>query len=609
MSYSGRDISSLPLATSPLGLDAMALLQELVEGSPSSRRGSVQQLADASGRVLRKRRLQEFGTVNDEGGGDNTAVLNYGMAETAGNGERLIVDPGVLRTEGPLVYPDGLNLSAYGATFERRFSSGVAAWITQADYDAAIRIQMRGGRWWNPDPDNIQGNSFDLRCDDSLLWDFVIDEWGDGGRALLFAGNRNLLGKIRAISVHDGGGLRCNGVLDTTIAFCRVKCGDDCLMFNTTTNPAARYATLHNRRSQYIGCEGESWNARVCIVEAYSAGSGVVIASECTDLGFYAIKGKGRAAAFIGNNKSSGVLGRITLRDVAVDCSAYAVPGTAGLYILSEGASGGVEEVLLDNVVVLSPYQENLRVKGPVRRSMAIGGSFTAPQTAGSETVLIEDGADFRMERTHVQGRSDYLPVSVRGTPCRAFFEKLVVSGIGDARSGINITTLSAGGIDECRFLPADGATTSRAISMTAGAEGLVVGKNDYSALAVAVRVVWPEAANAGCRIYNPQIIKTSAAVTTRAYLSGATYVLQGATGRTLALPGAGGGLCFGGVQQGTGALRIQALAGDVIQVGALVSTAGGYIETASVGAAVWLEALDEGGWQATAFSGSWVAA
>lgn len=549
--------------------------------------------------------LERFGVVS--GGGDNTTLLNTAIANAAGEGWRLITGHRRLRIEGQPIFVDGLSLDARGTTFERRFSSGVTSWVIQEDYDTAITIKVRGGRWWNPDPDAIQGNMIDLRCDDSELWDFFIDEWGDGGRALLFAGNRNLLGKIRAISAHDGGGLRMNGVEYTTIAFCRVKCGDDCFMFNTTTNPLARYADLHNRRSQYIGCEGDSWNARVAIVEAYSAGSGVVIASECTDLGFYGIKGKGRAAAFIGNNKSSGKLARITLSVFNVDCSPYAVSGTAGLYILAEGASGGVEDVTLDDVTVLSPYQENLRIKGTAKRVKVVGGCFTAPQTASSQTVLIEDGAEVRMTGTHVEGRSDYDPIMVMGSPApRFFFEDGVVSNIGDGRDGIDIATLAAGGVSGTRFLPASGATTSRAITAASGVEGLVVGANDYSALTPAVKMVWPAAANTGCRVDTPATRTTAAAATLRAHESGLTLILTGSTGRTFTLPPAGGGMRFRLVQQGSGVLRVQAAADDVIQIGASTSTVTGYADASAAGDGVDLVAIDGTTWLAQAVAGTW---
>lgn len=563
------------------------------------------------------RTLDEFGTVDRTGSQDVSTIINAAIAATAAEGVPLIVGPGTYRCEDRLIFRDGLHLQASSrATFERRYSASTLPFVFQPDRFTPIKIRVVGGRWWNPDPGlidftGINGNMFDLHLEDSEMSDMFIDEWGYYARALFLAGKRIRINRVRAVSLGEGGGFRLNGVEDTIVSNCYCACGDDLFMFATTGNPDGVYAGWHNRNSHYINCAGISYDARLCIAGAFLSGGTMTLTSETTDCSWTGIRGKGRLAVFIGNNLSSGEVARITVRDVKVDCTEYALAGAPAVDIRCDAGTGGVRDVLLDDVCVIGSHQETLHVQGPCERVVVRGGYYGPPTAASNWPVLVDNGAEVTMRDTHIKARSDRDGIKVGGTGDGPRFaaQNVTISGIADGWDGIVLTDAAAARVENCRFQIASGATTARAMIVSSGCENVFVGPNDYDQIPIAVKVSWAAASMPGCRIEAPATIVGSASVTTRAYLSGATYVLTGSTLRTLNLPSAGTGMRYRAVQAETGGWRVSASSGDVIRAGTVTSTAGGYIESGSAGATVDLVALDDTTWQAIAISGTWTAA
>lgn len=562
------------------------------------------------------RPLDTYGSVDRTGSQTMAALINTAIAACAADGVPLLLGPGRYLASVPIVLPSNVwVVCAPGAVIVRNCTTvGVTGLIQQTSYASAIsNVRWTGGTIENPDPDTLTGRAFGLYMNDSVIEDVFIDEWADTGTAMFVMGSRNRISRIHAVSLNDGGGIVIQGGSDNRVSDCWVECGDDCFQIGSTGTVGSPPYGIDVKRNQYVNCTGYSRNARVMIC---GVGSGSAVATstdvDIVDNAFIGIQGRGRLAITLLNNESTGVVARTRFIGCQVDCSEAAVGGAGAVDMLVGNSSGGLTDTLFDGCAFLGGVAQTVDITGGVKRTRFVG-CYIGPPNSADEVIIVDDGCDARFIGCTIHARSDNTAAVIGGSganTARAYFKDCVFIDIGDTRFGVNFRSCAAGSVDGCRFESASGATSSRAIGVTDGCLNVVVGDNDYTNLVVAERVYWPNSTqNSGCKIERAVATVITGNTTAREYLSGTTYILTGGSGRTLTLTGAGYGLEFGGVQSGAGALKIQALAGDVIQVGTSTSTAGGYIESGSVGATVALVGLDGTTWQAVAVSGTWTAA
>ena len=162
--------------------------------------------------------------------------------------------------------------------------------------------------------------------------------------------------------------------------------------------------------------------------------------------------------------------------------------------------------------------------------------------------------------------------------------------------------------MEKNRFFQASGATSARAAAVLSGANGLRVGPNDYSDIALAAPVLWTPSDNQGTIIDAPNVVTASSNTTTVAALSGMVYIFTSAGSRTLILPAAYAGLEFTLIQEGAGAAVLRAAGTDTIRQPGSVSTGGGTLTSAAQGNFVRVRSV-QGKWVVVAIGGTWTAA
>lgn len=559
------------------------------------------------------RPLSYYAPNADRGGStDTTDALMNAIGQSAADGIPLLVGAGdYLNTKKlDLVSNATIFWSPRARLLRGVSTTGVNGHISQADFGTPLtNIRWYGGQVCNLNPAGLAGNAISLNTTDSEFAGFFVNEWSSAGRAFINHGARNLIHSFRAVSVNDGGGIRIERNTDTIVSNGYVACGDDTCMFLVPATGA--YAGGLTARCQFVNLTCYSWNARLAVAAMQRTSVEADIDGELLDCAYIGIRGRGRLGFACYNTLSIKKLARIRVIGCQFDCSVNSTNGTA-IDIHADAAHGGIEDISLSDVDVLSPLERALYVRGVAKGVRVQRGFFGAPRTAGYRTIDVDDSAEATIEHSTIEARagSDTIRIGfTAGSSPRAFLRHNEIRNIADSQDGIVVSNSAEMDIVGNRFLAAGGSTLARAFTVASGAQKVLVRRNNYDSIPIAAKIAWPSAANAGCLVDEQATLSISANTTTRAHLSGTTYILTGSTQRTLTLPPAGGGLSFRGVQSGTGALRIQAAAGDVIQCGTVTSTAGGYIQSSSVGATVEIVAIDDTNWIAVALSGTWTAA
>jgi hypothetical protein len=561
-------------------------------------------------RNLPGRLLDDWGTVDVYGGEDASGIINEAIAGSADLGDPLWIGPGDYLNSSTIKLVSGANiiLSTRATLIRNTTSLGSTGHITQADLSTPIQdVKWSGGRIYNPDPATLTGNAFGVNCEDSDFGGFFIDEWSSLGRAMVMFGARNKIHDFRAVSVNDGGGIRPDRCVEVIVSNAYVACGDDCYMWNLPAQ--GTFAGGYSARNQYINCIGYSWNARVLVTSMQRTTVEADVDGTIEDCIAIGVRGKGKMGFACYNTLGTGPIRRIRLIGCQFDCSDF-TSSHAGIDIYGDASHGGVYDIEIENTDVISPGSRAVLVRGISRNVRFTGGFLGAPRTT-QNTVDVDEAAEAHFTGTVFEGRGDADVVKIgddAAATARAFFRSCTFREIANTYDGVVFTSAQAGEVTGCRFVETSGATTARALTIPAAAANVRVSRNDYSGLTLAAKMSWAPADNGGCVVDATDTRTISAHTTTYAYLSGTTYVLTGATTRTLTLPAAKAGLEFTLVQEGTGAAVLRASGSDTIRIPGSVSSAGGTITSGAQGNFVRVRAVS-GKWVAVATGGTWTAA
>jgi hypothetical protein len=562
------------------------------------------------------RPIAEFSASLDRTGAqDMSGLINDCIASYTAAGNPVAIGAGVYRNGSTInLVDDARILLSPGAVMLKDFAG---THIGQASTDATVnRVLWRGGIIRNPSPVVLTGNVFRINLTDSELCDFFIDEW-EGRAIFIVGGTRVRIHDFEAISVQDGGGIRLQNCSDVIVENGYVTCGDDALMFSASATSGLTEGTAQiTERCQYVNMTAFSWNARVCTAVQARAGLSDDTYNVIRDCAWVGVRGRGRRAVSIGNLNSLARTERITLTAGHFDCSFDTTGGGDAIAILGEDTMGGVRDVTLRDVTVLSPLLCAVGVgdaegRGNAKR-ITFDRCYFGPSRGARENVRIFGQAEVDLVGCTIVCKSDedgMLIGSLGANRTRAKIRDGSITQIGTSRQGIDIRTSERVEIDGVRFAQADGATTVRAIDIASGSLGVRVGNNDYSGLTTAAQITFPSTENSGCRINGGTLRTVTSNTTIRLQDSGQTTILRGSGARTMTLPAAAFGLEYTFAQEGTGALTVSATGDDVIRIPGGASTAGGSIASGAQGNHVRIIGLDDVTWLAVSISGTWTPA
>lgn len=563
--------------------------------------------AAALSRDMAAKPISDFYPAIDRNGSQPTqSVINDCIQQYAGAGSPVGIGPGNYRNTGSIqLISNAQVLMSPNARLLQYFSTtGSHAFFEQVDYNSRLpNVRIQGGQVVNADPSLYTGNVWALNLTDSIISDLFVDERHDSGRFGILRGLRNRIERVHAVSTHDGGGIILHDSDRTRVSDCYVECGDDCYQLGI---PQSLDASITN--CEYINCTGRSWNARMMIAGAVRAGVEPALTASITDCAFIGIRGVARRMATVANTLSSGKIARIDFVSCAVDCIDDNTGGSAAITLADEVGSGGIEDIRFLGGGLINPYQSVLENSSSARRVYFRGFYFGAPRTT-RETIRLDGNMDVSVMDSTIECRPDANGARIGadatgGTRTRWRDNSFI--GISDGWNGLNIASSARCEIGGNHFVEANGSTTARAFNVGTGATNVLVGRNDYSSITVADKFLWPVTANTGSAIDTTALQTITSNHTARIHQSGTTFVLTSSGARNITLPACRANLRFRGVQQGSGALTFVAATGDVIQVGASVSTAGGTATSGTVGATLDLVGLDDTTWIAESSSGTW---
>jgi len=550
------------------------------------------------------------GLLDREGVQDATNYLIDCWATNALAGVPTAVGDGLYRCNGRLMLTNGVQIVASRkATFARYHNNSTQSWVSHTGFggQSPLRdVSIQGGRWWNTDPDAINGNMFDLYLEDSEMVGMFVDEWGNNARLALIAGNRNRIVRNVGISARDGGGWRLEAAQENLLSQNYTTCGDDCYILTVGQNPANWRSGIDTARNQIIDNIAYSWNARLAVVTMIGDGTPIIAAS-LLDNAIIGLRGRGRRVFEADNTISSGRILGLDLVDIVGDCTDATTGGASAFIIGSHVNCGMTDDVNVVRAKVRGPFQSAFEVKGTARAKVS-QSYFGAPRTA-SQVVARLDGATAQMDfdDTTFEGRSDahVVRVGFSGGTGRFRFSKCRFLGVGDSQQGMRVYNSARVTVDESEFAEAAGATSAGAIRADATALGVEIGKNNYAGITPATKLTWLVPSDTGSTIRAATVQRVSAARTLGLHESGAELLATGAAPVPITLPPAAPGLRFAGVQQGDGTLRFIAASGDTIRLGRDASSAAGLWESVHRGASVDLVCEDADEWIARAFTAS----
>lgn len=561
------------------------------------------------------RRLSHFGTVDTSGTVRMDEMIVEAMTACVADGVPLILGPGDYAIGAPIRVISGAKIIMSPRTrLLRRFSGSNV--ITQASLATQIsNVLIRGGSIVNDLPDTYTtGASLSLNAADSAIEDIFLDGHNNAGVVALIAGDRNRINRINHIeATHTGGGIALHASTDTRVSDCYVECSDDCFQIGSSglnTNP---YFGLDSRGNQYVNCTGRSRDARLAVIGAARAGVEPLLSdANITDCAFIGVRGRGRLGITVVNTLLTGKVARVDFIGCHVDCSEDTVGGVAAFTVTDDNVagSGGVEDINVVGGSFVSPFHSAVNVYGTAVRRVTFNGTFIGAPRGTRESIRVNGDADVTFRDCTIQCPPDdngaWVGFGDAGNTARARFTGCHFYDIANGMDGLAVYTSAAVRIEDCRFEAAAGSTTAQAFSVVAGSGNVTVGRNDYDAIPVAEKFNWPTTVSEGCAIDTQTLRVTSAASTLRAWQSGTTTVLTGATNRNHNLPACRYGLRFSMVQEGTGLAKFTAAAGDVIRVGASVTATGGNIEATAQGDSVDLAAINDTTWLAVSRNGTW---
>ncbi len=576
-------------------------------------------------RLMGLRSLEDWGSVSLAGQADASAIINQAIQDTAAAGEVLLLRTGLYRLDNPIYGRSGAMVICSPRTvLSRNFSqSGTTGLLMNPDMTTPLsEFRWSGGRIRNPAPASLAGNSVCLNANDSMLEDLFFDEWSSAGRAMLLFGNQLTLNRMRGASANNGGGIRFAGGDDFRCSDAWMYCGDDCFQF---VPGATTGSTLFNRtirRGQFMNCHGWSWNARLCAAALVSTSETLHMTASILDSGFIGIRGRsGRVGVTVENEDSTGMIARLAINDVQVDCTSAAAATTGSCYIAAATGTGGVEDVQLNRLTVLGPLNQAVQivgVSGTVRRVSLDGCYLDAPRTAGTPTLIAQGATTVKSRRTYYKANgADAVQIGNGSSLVTdTTSEGDTFDQIDNTKSGINFACATGGAVRDGRFIERSGQTSARAITLAGGAEGTGAVKLDidtascnFAGLSLSEPVVLNTTSSAENRVLANGVTRTHTSnVALRRHEAGSVRIANSASTITLSLPTPGASVEFTVMNLGAGNCVVQAAAGHTIRDATTLGASGGSA-TGPQGSALRIVGLSATEWAIVAKVGSWTVA
>jgi hypothetical protein len=229
------------------------------------------------------------------------AAVNQAVADTAANGDRLLVPKGIYLMDGPFKLVSNMRIRfAPGAVLLRAFqpATGVYAFVDQDDrYTDVTDIVWEGGEIRGDAAYTYSGNVFGGRLRRFRIDDLIINYYGKngvGGRAFNFVGFQGEINRARILNPAQFigvGGFRMLGGEDVKVRKAIVYSGDDCFQFVPTLS--GPYGNQDIRRSHYEDCWGQSYAAKLCTVADTDRNVNLnsPLTNEIADVGFTRVRG------------------------------------------------------------------------------------------------------------------------------------------------------------------------------------------------------------------------------------------------------------------------------------------------------------------------------
>jgi hypothetical protein len=543
--------------------------------------------------------------------GSTAAKIQDAIDWCSSNGYTLRGTSGLYSITGPIYAKSNLNLVMDpDCILQRAYTqAGTTGLLQNADMTIKItNVRILGGRIKNTDSTTFKGNQVCLNGDDIHIDGLEIDEWGSTSRAMLLAGDRMRLSRIRAVSLDQGGGIRLIGGDQFKCSDSHVKCGDDAYNF-VPGGTGSLLFDLPITNSQYVNCTGESFNGRLFLAALSGSGSLDMTAS-ITDCAFIGIRGKGsNRGMVIYNEDSTGVIADIDIIGCMIDCSDDVTSGNAA-YINGQAGTGGVRDIRFKGWRIKSPYKEAMEISGVVDRVFVNGFRIDKPRTAGENTVDIKNvtSASFADGYMEANAADCFSVGSASNDANNVRIEGVTMAEIDDSKAGIRATASAGITSRSNKFIERSGQTSAFAIVLASGSSDSQIDPSDYSGITRSEKISMTAGnTQRNCVHGNTGTIIDATGATLRNYLSGTTYSNSGATAITpFVLSSAVPGTEYTFVVEDSDGIRVTANASDTITIGPTTSISGGKIESTTVGSVVHIKCLHSNAWYAISSTGTW---
>ncbi|WP_448624324.1 glycosyl hydrolase family 28-related protein [Geodermatophilus sp. URMC 64] len=443
---------------------------------------------------------KDFGATGN-GTTDDTAAVQRLLDATAQQATVGVFPSGTYRCTRSLLLPAGAQLQLNsGARLLKDWATtpGLAnAFLRNKDF--AVRsdgVRITGPGTIGARNSTRTGVIVALYGNDVLLRDLTIDTYA-GGQAVLYAGDRGRMDRVRirnSAAATGTGGIRVIGGADFLATDCDVQSGDDCLQFVPIGDPTALLFDMSITRGSFSGCTGTSTVSRfmVALLE-WTSGDGGMTAS-VTDCSFSNCRGSGtNRGIVVKNTHSSGTIQRLAFTDCSVDMARAANAETQEIRVQTDPTSGGsIRDVTFLRTNITRPVNSVLRVGGPNISGLTFDScTFAKPSGTANVLAVVEQADSVRMLRSSFTGAAGKrLLVAGPTAPVTNFsVEGCQFTEIGNGFWGVDLVGARGARVAGSTFRQAAGATTARAVRVSAACSGVVIEGNDLTGLTNATKI------------------------------------------------------------------------------------------------------------------------
>jgi polygalacturonase len=436
--------------------------------------------------------LRSFGAVGD-GVADDTDAVQQLIDASADQGAVAVVPAGTYRCTRSLHLRPRVQLQLdQGSRLLKDWAvnPGLAgAFLRNADFTVkANGVRITGPGTIGARDHSRTGVMVALYGDDVVLSGLTIDTYA-GGQAVMYAGDRGRMDRLRIVNSAKAtgtGGIRVVGGTGFLATACHVESGDDCLQFVPIGDPAALLYDLPISGGSYVGCTGASSVSRFMVATLeWTQGETPLRNAAVTDCSFRGCRGRGADRGIVVKN-SHGLrdIARLTFTDCSVDMAAAADAQTQEIRIQTEPARGAVSDVTFTRTNILNPVNSVLRIGGPNSRRITFDDcTFASPSGASTVVAVVDGGSDVRLRRSRFAGtRGKRVLVAGPTTATTALtVEDCRFTDIGSNLWGVDLVTAAGARVAGSVFTQAAGATSARAVRVSAACSKVVVENNDVT--------------------------------------------------------------------------------------------------------------------------------